>query len=77
MLEMVNLRITYWLDKRAIKRTPYSLAKASKGAINQTTAKRLIDGPKRVDLATLDVLCDVFGCEPGDLWERDTKRKRG
>lgn len=75
MLDMVNLRISYWLEKRHIKATPYSLAKASKGAINQTTAKRLIDGPKRVDLATLDVLCDVFGVEPGELWERDKKRR--
>lgn len=75
MLEMVRLRIGYWLDQSGIRHTPYALAKASKGAMNETTAKRLIDGPKRVDLATLDVLCDVFQCEPGDLWERDKKRR--
>ncbi|MCH7714669.1 MAG: helix-turn-helix transcriptional regulator [Gemmatimonadetes bacterium] len=29
----------------------------------------------RVDLATLDALSTVLGCEPGDLIERKRKRK--
>jgi len=76
MLDMVRLRIAELLDGKKLNHTAYALAKASRGALNHTTAQRLIDGPKRVDLATLDVLCDVFGVEPGELWERDTKRRK-
>ena len=30
----------------------------------------------RVDLETLDKLCNALGVEPGDLFEREGKRKR-
>ena len=30
----------------------------------------------RVDLATLDALCAVLNCAPGDLLERETKRRK-
>ncbi len=43
----------------------------SKGAINQTTAQRLVSGPARVDMKTLDALCDTLGCQPSELFERD------
>jgi len=76
MFDMVKLRMAELLDGKKLKHTGYALSQASKGAINQTTADRLIKGPKRVDLKTLDVLCEVFGVEPGELWERDTKRRK-
>ncbi len=31
---------------------------------------------ERVEFATLDVLCDVLGCEISDLLERESKPKR-
>jgi putative transcriptional regulator len=30
----------------------------------------------RVDLSTLDAISKVLGCEPGDLLERDAKKRR-
>ncbi len=30
----------------------------------------------RVDLATLDKLCETLGLDPGELLARETKRKR-
>lgn len=30
----------------------------------------------RVDLSTLDALSKVLGCEPGDLLERDPRRRK-
>jgi DNA-binding Xre family transcriptional regulator len=71
MFDMVRLRMAELLAAKNIKPTAYALAKASKGAINQTTAGRLIAGPRRVDLTTLDVLCTVFDVTPPELWERD------
>ena len=61
--------------------TAYALEKASRekaSRIPMSTAHRLVTTkgkPERVDLRTLDALCIVFGCEPGDLWERDTTRR--
>lgn len=61
--------------------TAYALEKASReksARIPMSTAHRLVSTkgkPDRVDLRTLDALCDVFGVEPGDLWERDKKRR--
>lgn len=65
-------------------RTAYALMKASNGSIPMTTANRLVlakERPKRIDMDTLDALCDLFGIEPGELFERDTpapkpKRRR-
>lgn len=51
--------------------TAYQLAKLSRGAINQTTAARLLDTPARVDMKTLDALCDTLGCKPSELLARD------
>lgn len=77
MLDM-RFRLPELMRARGIP-TAYALTKASKGAIPITTAHRLVtaDGhPKRVDLATLDVLCDVLEVSPGELFERDKPRKR-
>jgi len=52
----------------------YKLAQASSGAINQTTAQRLLSKkkpPKGIDFSTLDAICDTLGCKPSQLFERD------
>jgi DNA-binding Xre family transcriptional regulator len=59
-------------------KSAYALMKASKGALTITTAVRLVEAngrPKRLDMATLDTLCDIFDVGPGELLERD-KRPR-
>lgn len=66
----MRLRMTELMKPRGLK-TAYQLAKASKGAINQTTALRLMNKPARVDLRTLDALCDTLGCKPSELLARD------
>jgi DNA-binding Xre family transcriptional regulator len=73
----MRLRLPDLMAERGV-RTAYALAKASRGAIPITTAARLVEAngrPKRIDLATLDALCDVFGVGPGDLLEREKKRR--
>jgi DNA-binding Xre family transcriptional regulator len=77
MLDM-RLRLPELMRQREM-RNAYALMKASKGALTITTAVRLFnaDGhPKRIDLTTLDTLCDIFNVGPGDLLERDKKRAR-
>lgn len=47
------------------------LHRRSRGRISLSTAHRLNRGAvKAVSLALLGVLCDVLGCEPGDLFTR-------
>ena len=47
---------------------------AEKSGVSLVTVNRIATGKTtRVDLATLDALAKVLGCEPGDLIER----KRG
>lgn len=57
--------------------TAYALERYSKGALPITTATRLVKAGwrlKRIDMETLDALCDVFNVGPGELLERDAKR---
>lgn len=54
--------------------TAYGLAKASRGAINQSTAQRLLDAkkpPKGVDFSTLDAICATLKCKPSELLAHD------
>lgn len=72
----VRLRISQLLEKRGL--SPYALAKRSEGRISMSTAYRLVKLDGRVqtfDAGMLEALCDVFDVEPGELLERDTKRK--
>jgi DNA-binding Xre family transcriptional regulator len=76
MLDM-RLRIPELMAARKIP-TAYALAKASHGALSMTNAHRLVNtrgNAGRVDLRTLDVLCDIFDVGPGELLEREKKRK--
>ena len=45
--------------------------------VHFVTVNRLCtNATSRVDLATLDKLSSVLGCEPGDLLERTKKKRR-
>lgn len=61
--------------------TAYQLSRESNGAIPITTAQRLVNDAKkgavkRLDLDTIDALCEVLGCEPNALLERDKPKRR-
>ncbi len=73
---MVRLRVRQQLKKRGW--TAYRLAKES--GLSMTLAYRLArPGGRfgRLDRKTLDRLCTVFQCQPGDLleWVPDRRRK--
>lgn len=77
MLDM-RFRLPELMAERGI-RNAYQLAKESRGALNTTTAQRLVsaDGhPVRVELRILDILCDVLNVSPAELFERDKPRRR-
>jgi DNA-binding Xre family transcriptional regulator len=77
-LHGVRLRIPELLDEKDI--TPYHLAKQSGGRISLSAAyryARLKGKVRSFDGVVLEALCDVLGVEPGELLERDAKRKRG
>jgi DNA-binding Xre family transcriptional regulator len=60
-------------------KTAYQLAKASGERISMTNAYRLLDSggrPDRIELDTLEALCDVFNVGPGELLEREPKKSR-
>jgi putative transcriptional regulator len=49
---------------------------AEKAGVRQATISELETGKtRRVDLDVLDRLCDALGVEPGDLLEREAKRR--
>jgi putative transcriptional regulator len=51
---------------------------ADKANVRQATISELESGKtRRVDLDILDRLCQALGVEPGDLLEREGKRRRG
>lgn len=58
-------------------KTAYQLSKATNGRISMTNAYRLVDAegkPDRIELDTLEALCDVFGVGPGDLLEQESPK---
>ena len=57
--------------------TAYQLAKESNGRISMSAAYRLATGDwKCLSSDVLDALCDVLEVEPGELFEREPKRRR-
>jgi DNA-binding Xre family transcriptional regulator len=65
----MRLDLPRYMEKRGLKNA-YALMRASSGRLTITTASRLVAAngrPKRVDLATLETLCHMFGAGPGDL----------
>jgi len=66
---VIRLRLRKVLKKKGI--TPYALAKRAR--LSLTTIYRLTrkDGRfGRIEAETLDKICGVLKCEPGDLFER-------
>lgn len=73
---LMRLRLPELLEERGL--SAYRLSKESDGRISMSTAYRLtkLNGRvKNFDADMLEALCDVLKCEPGDLLERDRKRK--
>lgn len=73
----MRLRLPELLETRKI--SAYALAKNSAGRISMSTAYRLVKMKGRVqnfDADMLEALCDVLECEPGDLFQRDTRRRK-
>lgn len=76
MLDM-RLRIPELMDRpNSSIRTAYALSKAT--GLSMTNAHHLVrerGNVSRVDMRTLEVLCTVFDVTPGELLEREKKRR--
>lgn len=76
MLSRVRLRIPELLEERGI--TPYALAKRSKDRVSLSTVYRLTKRRGKLDTYSsdlLDALCEVLDVSPGELLEREPKRR--
>jgi len=66
---MVRLRLKRVLDKRGM--TPYALAKRAELSLSTIYRLTRKDGRfGRIEAETLDKICTVLKCEPGDLFEK-------
>lgn len=73
----MRLRFNELLEAADI--TPYHLHKQSDGRISLSTAYRLARQDGRValfDAQVLEALCDVLQVEPGELFEREKKKRK-
>jgi len=69
----IRVRLRELLEQRGMAQTELQ----AKTGLGYSTINALYHGKTdRVEFATLDVLCDVLGCEIGDLLERASKPKR-
>ena len=74
---LVRVRFPELLEERGL--TPYELSKRSQGRVSMSTAYRLARKKGRAhtfDSDLLEALCDVLDIGPGELLEREGKRKR-
>jgi hypothetical protein len=72
----VRLRLPELLDEKGL--TAYHLAKKSGGRISLSAAYRYVRLGGRIasfDGDVLEAMCDVFDVSPGELLERDKKRR--
>ncbi|HEY9228806.1 MAG TPA: helix-turn-helix transcriptional regulator [Gemmatimonadaceae bacterium] len=70
----MRIRLPELMKKRDL--TAYALSRRSRGRISMSTAYRLARLKGRLhsfDADMLEALCDIFGCKPGDLFERDKR----
>lgn len=75
---IMDMRLLFPELLAAHKLTAYEVAKRSDKRISRSwayRAKKLKGKLGTFGAVELEALCDVFGCEPGELWERDKKRK--
>ena len=72
----VRFRLRELLDERGMSQTELQ---ARTGFAYSTVNDLYNNKPRRVELETLDVLCEVLNCSIGELLERvaDKKRLRG
>ena len=72
----VRFRLRELLDERGMSQTELQ---ARTGFAYSTVNDLYNNKPRRVELETLDVLCEVLNCSIGELLERvsDKKRVRG
>ena len=73
----VRIRLPEALDER--KLTAYEVAKRSNGRIIPSTLYRLArsrGAVRFIDSDLLEALCDVLDVEPGELLEREGKKRR-
>ena len=69
----IRVRLRELLEQRGMAQTELQ----AKTGLGYSTINALYHvKTDRVEFATLDVLCDVLGCEIGDLLERESKSKR-
>ena len=69
----IRVRLRELLEQRGMAQTELQ----AKTGLGYSTINALYHGKtERVEFATLDVLCEVLGCEIGDLLERESKPKR-
>jgi putative transcriptional regulator len=69
---MIKCRVAEILEKS--DRTPYWLAKEA--GIRYATIWQMVNGEiARLNLETLDRICEALECQPGDLLVRVTTRK--
>jgi DNA-binding Xre family transcriptional regulator len=74
----MRIRLAELMEARGIK-TAYGLEQFADGALTISAAHRLVKSkgrPKRVDLVTLEALCDVFNVRPGELLEHEPRKPK-
>jgi putative transcriptional regulator len=70
----VQFRLRELLERRGLTQTELQLRT---GLAYSTVNDLFNNKPRRVELDTLDVLCDVLDCDVGDLLEYIRDKKRG
>lgn len=74
----MRLRLPELLTEDGRDVSPYRLSRESGGRISMSTAYRLKRERGRLETFRsdiLDALCDVLGVTPGELFEREKKRR--
>lgn len=72
---MSPLRVADLLKRSGL--TAYQLAKQSGGRVSMSAAYRLANGEvERLSAETVSALCDIFNCEPSDLFVREKGKRR-
>jgi DNA-binding Xre family transcriptional regulator len=73
----VRLRLPELMQQHGL--TAYAVSRRSNDRISMSAAYRLVRLQGRVasfDADMMEALCDVFGCEPGELLERESKKRQ-
>lgn len=74
-MEIFALTVRFRLHDMLGEMSQSELSRRS-GVSLTTINAMVLNKTKQVSLATLDALCAVLDCDPGELLERETKRRR-